>query len=124
MKTWRKYRTYKRVQSLWQEYQEIARQEMGKENGQLALVSQKLSVFLDSFQIAYRDFKESGRGAGLSLESLFGDCTEMLVALLELVDKHAQPGPVDAPASIATNLVCGPPLLSPMPFERYLALSQ
>jgi hypothetical protein len=53
---------WQRVQSLWQEYQEIARQEMGKENGQLALVSQKLSVFLDSFQIAYRDFKESGRG--------------------------------------------------------------
>jgi hypothetical protein len=51
-----------RVQSLWQEYQEIARQEMGKADGQLALVSQKLSLFLDSFQSAYRDFKESGRG--------------------------------------------------------------
>ena len=53
---------WQRVQSLWQEYQEIARQEMGKADGQLALVSQKLSLFLDSFQIAYRDFKESGRG--------------------------------------------------------------
>ena len=53
---------WQRVQSLWQEYQEIARQEMGKADGQLALVSQKLSLFLDSFQSAYRDFKESGRG--------------------------------------------------------------
>ena len=34
-----------------------------------------------------------GTGAGLSLESLFGDCTEMLVALLELVDKHVSPEP-------------------------------
>ena len=54
---------WQRLQSLWQEYQEVARQEMGKTDGQLVLVSQKLSVFLDSFQSAYKDFKESGRGA-------------------------------------------------------------
>mgnify|MGYP000886486710 CR=1 FL=1 len=135
-----------RLQSLWQEYQEVARQEMGKTDGQLVVVSQKLSVFLDSFQSAYKDFKESGRGAcpcpmgagqsqqrrcrprpsranrrrlsrvqlsaeaGLSLESLFGDCSEMLIALLELVDKHAQSGLADAeaivdnPAVLADNL--------------------
>lgn len=48
MRTWRKYRTYTRVQRLWQDYKEVALVELSKDSqdGRLVLVSQKLRAFL------------------------------------------------------------------------------
>lgn len=57
MKTWRKYRTYKRIQKLWQEYQEAAKE--ASSSGDVALVTSKLSTFLDTFQASYHEFKNS-----------------------------------------------------------------
>ena len=48
MKTWRKYRTYTRVQRLWHEYKEVAQAELDKQDGRLVLVSQKLRAFLEA----------------------------------------------------------------------------
>ena len=97
MRTWRKYRTYTRVQSLWQEYKEVALVELNKDSkdGRLVLVSQKLRAFLDGFQSAYHEFKSefsksSSASANSALNAFYGDCTELLLSLLELVDRHNQ----------------------------------
>ena len=82
MKTWRKYRTYSRVQALWHEYKALAKCEMTR----LDIKLDKLSAFLDSFQQAYAEFK-TPLGCGVSLDSFYGDCSDMLVSLLDLVDR-------------------------------------
>ena len=91
MKTWRKYNTYKRVQSLWTDYKEVAQTELSKSDGRLVLVSQKLSAFLEAFQSAYHEFKSefSKSSSSSSLNAFYGDCSELLLSLLELVDRHA-----------------------------------
>ena len=83
MKTWRKYRTYKRVQNLWNEYKEVAQNDLSRHD--VKLVTSKLGAFLDFFQQSYVDFKAAGHE--VSLESFYGDCSEVLVSLLDLVDK-------------------------------------
>ena len=93
MKTWRKYRTYTRVQRLWQEYKEVAQTELAKQDGRLVLVSQKLRAFLEGFQSAYHEFKAEFSKASSSsnnsaLKAFYGDCSELLLSLLELVDRH------------------------------------
>ena len=95
MRTWRKYRTYTRVQRLWQEYKEVALVELSKDShdGRLVLVSQKLRAFLDGFQGAYHEFKSefsksSSTTTNSALSAFYGDCTELLLSLLELVDRH------------------------------------
>ncbi len=82
MKTWRKYRTYKRVQNLWNEYKEVAQNDLSRHD--VKLVTSKLGAFLDYFQQSYVDFKAAGHE--VSLESFYGDCSEVLVSLLDLVD--------------------------------------
>jgi hypothetical protein len=57
MKTWRKYRTYKRIQKLWEEYKEAA--QSAASSGDIALVTSKLSTFLDHFQASYHEFSDS-----------------------------------------------------------------
>jgi hypothetical protein len=93
MKTWRKYRTYTRVQRLWKEYKEVAVAELNKSDGRLVLVSQKLSAFLEAFQNAYHEFKsefsKSSSSTSSALNAFYGDCTELLEHLIELVDRHA-----------------------------------
>lgn len=87
MKTWRKYRTYKRVTKLWLEYKEAAQNEVSKHD--VTLITSKLSAFLDTFQQSYVEFKAAGHE--VSLESFYGDCSEVLVSLLDLVDKSVNP---------------------------------
>ena len=91
MKTWRKYRTYTRVKRLWQEYKEVAQAELTKSDGRLVLVSQKLSIFLEAFQSAYTEFKsefDKPSSKSSSLQAFYGDCSELLLSLLEIVDHH------------------------------------
>ncbi len=47
----------------------------------------KLSAFLDSFQQTYAEFKSTSNH-GVSLDSFYGDCSEVLVSLLDLVDRY------------------------------------
>lgn len=92
MKTWRKYTTYKRVQRLWADYKEVAQTELNKSDGRLVLVSQKLSAFLEAFQSAYHEFKSEfskSSSSSTALNAFYGDCSELLLSLLELVDRHA-----------------------------------
>lgn len=92
MQTWRKYRTYTRVQRLWQEYKDVAQMELNNKDGRLVLVSQKLSAFLEAFQSAYNDFKNEfskSTTSSSALNAVYGDCSELLLSLLELVDRHA-----------------------------------
>jgi hypothetical protein len=92
MQTWRKYRTYTRVQRLWQEYKDVAQIELNSKDGRLVLVSQKLSTFLEAFQSAYNEFKNEfskSTTSNSALNAVYGDCSELLLSLLELVDRHA-----------------------------------
>jgi len=43
-------------------------------------------VFLDSFQSAYQEWGLQ-EGASLSLDKLYGDCTEILLSILETIEK-------------------------------------
>ena len=49
------------------------------------IARQKLTVFLDSFQIAYKEwgFEEPG----FTLDRIYGDCTEVLISILNIIDK-------------------------------------
>jgi hypothetical protein len=82
MKTWRKYRAYKRIQTLWEEYKVSAKSDKTR----LDVKLDKLSEFLDSFQQTYAEFKAPSNH-GVSLDSFYGDCSEVLVSLLDLVHR-------------------------------------
>lgn len=82
MKTWRKYRAYKRVHTLWEEYKVLAKCDKTK----LEVKLEKLSAFLELFQQTYAEYK-SASNQGVSLDSFYGDCSEVLDSLLDLVDR-------------------------------------
>jgi hypothetical protein len=82
MKTWRKYRAYKRVQTLWEEYKVLAKNDKTK----LEVKLDKLSAFLESFQQTYAEHKSTSNHV-VSLDSFYGDCSEVLDSLLDLVDR-------------------------------------
>ena len=48
----------------------------------------KLSEFLDSFTVAFKEWNDSGlfESNGFSLDKLFGDLSEVLIGLLNLID--------------------------------------
>jgi hypothetical protein len=56
----------------------------------LDLVVSKLSDFLDSFQNAYNEWCASGvlSAPEISLDKIYGDCTDVLVNLLNIVDRY------------------------------------
>ena len=79
------------MKRLWQEYKEVAQAELSKSDGRLVLVSQKLSNFLEAFQSAYTEFKsefDKPSSKSSSLQAFYGDCSELLLSLLEIVDHH------------------------------------
>ncbi|ORY01541.1 hypothetical protein K493DRAFT_334919 [Basidiobolus meristosporus CBS 931.73] len=56
----------------------------------MELMVQKLNAFLDSFQYAYNEWNASGAmlTQDFSLDKLYGDCTEVLMNLLNIIDRE------------------------------------
>jgi hypothetical protein len=53
-------------------------------------VATKLTAFLDSFQVSYGDLIGFANGTGSrDLDHIFGDCSEVLINLLTLVERCA-----------------------------------
>jgi hypothetical protein len=59
-----------------------------------SIVYTKLNTFLDSFRNSFNDLvpggsqgNEVGPGASIDVDSLFGDCKDILLNLLDLVER-------------------------------------
>ena len=89
MKTWRKYRTYTCEAAM-------ARVQRGGA-GRAFQVRRQAGArvpalnFLEAFQSAYTEFKsefDKPSSKSSSLQAFYGDCSELLLSLLEIVDHH------------------------------------
>eukprot|EP00960_Hanusia_phi_P055307 762934-Hanusia_phi.AAC.2 len=76
---WRQHNKYRRCKKLWEEYQAV----MGDVS--VSLKCAKLSDFLDSFQQAFQELQKAENRP--DLDNFFGDCSDILIALLDLVDR-------------------------------------
>jgi hypothetical protein len=52
-------------------------------------VAVKLTAFLDSFQSAYQEWSDNGviNSSAFSLDRIYGDLSDVLVNLLEMIDR-------------------------------------
>ncbi|EFA76742.1 hypothetical protein PPL_09493 [Heterostelium album PN500] len=80
---WTKHVTARRIRNLWNEYTKVA--EIKDPN----LVTLKLNNFLDSFQESYKELLDSGQIKTIDLDKIFGDCSDILVSLLDLVERES-----------------------------------
>ncbi|KAK9728054.1 hypothetical protein K7432_001370 [Basidiobolus ranarum] len=81
---WAMRKTYRRIQKCWEEYKAVS------DKDDVELMVQKLNAFLDSFQNAYNEWSASGAmlTSDFSLDKLYGDCTEVLMNLLNTIDRE------------------------------------
>ncbi|CAJ0630288.1 15412_t:CDS:2, partial [Entrophospora sp. SA101] len=79
---WAIHRTYRRIQNCWQEYIAVS------DKDDVQLMVQKLEDFLDTFQNAYKEWSACGITSDVALDKLYGDCTEVLVNLLNTIDRE------------------------------------
>lgn len=77
---WTTLKTYRRCRSLWNEYKRVC------DEDDFQLVASKLTAFLDSFQVSYSDLIGFASGSR-DLDTIFGDCSEVLLNLLTLVER-------------------------------------
>jgi len=82
-KKWQMLKTYHRVRKLWNEYKEVAQID------DFTLVTEKLSAFLDQFVSSYRDLAPE-ENFSIDLDKIYGDCSQILLNLLDLVEKEAE----------------------------------
>jgi len=75
------HKTSKRIRKLWEEYVSVAK----LKDMDMKLIETKLSAFAEQFQVAFTSMVP--QDAAPVLDRIYGDCTEMLLKLLELVDK-------------------------------------
>jgi len=74
-----KHKAYKRARRLWEEYLEVS------ELRDKVEADQKLSTFLDNFKQSYEELSSGPRAE--TMDSIFGECTDILQSLLALLDK-------------------------------------
>ncbi len=60
-----------------------------RRSADMHIVIAKLSAFLDSFQSAYKEWSDSGaiNASSLSLDRIYGDLSEVLVNIVDLIDR-------------------------------------
>eukprot|EP01132_Coremiostelium_polycephalum_P007664 gene7664-9429_t len=80
---WTKHITARRIRNLWSEYLKVA------DIKDAGIMTKKLNNFLDSFQDTYKELVESGQIKSIDLDKIFGDCSDILVALLDLVERES-----------------------------------
>ena len=67
---------------LWERYREVA--ELGDQHE----VYLRLSEFLGSFRSTIKEVRANSRDGGVTLDRMFGDCGEIVHALLDYVDRE------------------------------------
>ena len=75
-----KHKAYKRARRLWEEYLEVS------ELRDKVEADQRLSTFLDNFKQSYAELS-AGPEERETLDSIFGECTDILQSLLAMLDK-------------------------------------
>lgn len=90
-KKWQKFKTYRRVRKLWNEYKAVAQ----IESKDISIVWAKLNAFLDDFVVSYKDLANdpNSQGFNVNLDKIYGDCSQILLSLLDVVEKEAEKGP-------------------------------
>jgi hypothetical protein len=98
-KKWQKFKTYRRVRKLWNEYKAVAQ----IESKDISIVWAKLNAFLDDFVVSYKDFANdpNNQGFNVNLDKIYGDCSQILLSLLDVVEKEAEKGPNSQESLIA-----------------------
>ena len=87
---WQNFRTYRRLQELWQDYKSIAQYDLLRSK-QKDLT--QLTKFLDTFKQAVFDLYSSSDHQN-QIEKIFGDCGELLDSLLEHLKLYMQDGSI------------------------------
>ncbi|CAB4395559.1 unnamed protein product [Rhizophagus irregularis] len=98
---WAIHRTYRRIQNCWQEYLSVS------DKDDVQLMIQKLENFLDIFQEAYKEWSASGIiiPTDFSLDKIYGDCSEVLVNLLNTIDREVNKEKPDPGVERVADLV-------------------
>lgn len=100
---WAAHKTYKRLQKLWNEYKAISNLD---DRGELAKKFEKLSEFLDHFEQAYKDWTKAGIvGAETNLDKIYGDLTDVLMGLLNVIEDSDLSSTTDSSVTALAELV-------------------
>ena len=75
-----KHKAYKRARRLWEEYLEVSDLQNKVE------ADQKLSTFLDNFKQSYAELSSGPERE--TMDSIFGECTDILQSLLAIFEKN------------------------------------
>ncbi|KAK3824388.1 MAG: hypothetical protein JOS17DRAFT_264245 [Linnemannia elongata] len=80
---WASHKTYRRIQRTWQEY-------IGVDKSDVQSVAQKLNVFLDTFDEAYREVVPQAEleQTEMSIERIYGDCSEVMMTLFNSIERE------------------------------------
>eukprot|EP00833_Pecoramyces_ruminatium_P005194 jgi/Orpsp1_1/1179226/evm.model.c7180000068492.2 len=79
---WASYRAYKQTQKQWQDYMQI------KNSKDIHEIKEKLGIFLNSVKNSYNEWIETkpfDKEREYSFDSLFGECTNILLNLLDFI---------------------------------------
>ncbi|KAF9934047.1 hypothetical protein FBU30_003557 [Linnemannia zychae] len=83
---WASHKTYRRIQKAWQEYNGIDRRQVID----VQTVAQKLNIFLDTFDEAYREVVPQAEleQTEMSIERIYGDCSEVMISLFSAIERE------------------------------------
>jgi hypothetical protein len=90
-----KHKAYKRARRLWDEYLEVS------ELRDKVEADQKLSTFLDNFKQSYAELSSGPERE--TMDSIFGECTDILQSLLAMFDKKISAGGESNLADLLNN---------------------
>lgn len=94
-KKWRMLKTYRRIRTLWNEYKQVAQID------DFTLVTTKLNEFLDFFVDAYKEASSDSTQIKIDLDRIYGDCSQILLNLVDLVEREAEKTSVSSESIIA-----------------------
>ncbi|KAF9428838.1 hypothetical protein BGZ94_000845 [Podila epigama] len=82
---WASHKTYRKIQKAWLDYTSIA-----DKSGDVQTVAQRLDIFLDTFDEAYREMipQAEVEQSEVSTERIYGDCSEILSTLFNAIEKE------------------------------------
>ncbi|KAF9110344.1 hypothetical protein BGX27_006476 [Mortierella sp. AM989] len=84
---WASHKTYRRIQKAWQDYTSV----IDKRQADVQTVSQKLNIFLDTFDESYQEMTSQveQEQMDMSIEKLYGDCSEIMATLFSAIEREA-----------------------------------
>ncbi|KAF9999742.1 hypothetical protein BGZ79_006666 [Entomortierella chlamydospora] len=83
---WASHKTYRKIQKAWQEYTSV----IDKRQDDVQTISQKLNIFLDTFDEAYQEMvpQAEQEQMDMSIERLYGDCSEIITTLFSAIERE------------------------------------